>query len=97
MRSAWVPTSLEPSCSKVVGAHPIATARAQDDILTVLQDHLLLSDDSVAHCCAETYVERAAPTAESAAEARKKVAQVCPELAGRVQLHPPGGILWPPV
>ena len=70
MQSAGVPTSLEPICSKVAGAHPVTTAGARADILAVLQDRLLLSDASVPHCCAGTYVEHAAATAGSAAEVR---------------------------
>ena len=75
MKSAGVPTSPEPNCSKVAGAQPITTAGAWDDTLTVLQDCLLLSCDSVTHCCADTYIERAAATAGCAAEVRaqKKV------------------------
>ena len=47
------------------------------DVLCVLQDRLLLSDVSVTHCCADTYVATAATTAGSAAETRaaKKVAK----------------------
>ena len=68
MQSAGMPTSPEPNCSKVAGAHPVTTACARGDIPTVLQNHLLLLDASVTHYCADTYVERAAATAGSAAE-----------------------------
>ena len=54
MQSTGVPTSLEPNCSKVGGADSVATAGARADILTVLQDLLLLLDASVTHCCAGT-------------------------------------------
>ena len=70
-----VPTSLEPNCSKVAGAHPVTTAGARADILTVLQDLLLLSDAFVNPRCVDTCIERAATTADPAAEvsAQKKV------------------------
>ena len=85
MQSAGMPTSPEPNCSKVAGAHSVTTAGARADILTVLQDYLLQLDASVTHCCADTYVERTAATAGSAAEVRaqKKV--------GKYGLHGPGG------
>ena len=61
------------------------------DVLCVLQDRLLLSDVSVTHCCADTYVETAATTAGSAAEARaaKKVAKYA--------LREPGGYDFTPL
>ena len=79
MQSAGVPTSLEPNCSKVAGANLVTTAGTRAVILTVLQDRLLLSDASVTHCCADTYVERAAANEGSAAEVcAQKNAQVHP-------------------
>ena len=91
MQSTGLPTSLESNCSKVSGAHLITTAGAQADILTVLQDRLLLSDASVSHYCADTYVERAAVTAGSAAEVRaqKKV--------HKYALYGPGGYDFTPL
>ena len=79
MQSAGVPTSLEPICSKVAGAHPVTTG-VRADILTVL-----LLDASVTYCCADTCIERAAATAGSAPEVRaqKKVRKYA--------LHGPGG------
>ena len=91
MQSAGVPTSLEPNCSKVAGAHPVTTAGARADTLTVLQDRLLLLNASVTHCCADTCVERAAATAGSAAEVRvqKKVRKYA--------LHGPSGYDFTPL
>ena len=99
MQSTGVPTSLEPNCSKVGGADSVATAGARADILTVLQDLLLLLDASVTHCCADSYVERAAATAGSAAEVRaqKKVRKCALHGPGGYDFTPRGGILWPPV
>ena len=59
------------------GSNPVTSAGDRADILCVLQDSLLLSDASVTHCFAVTYVEMAAATAGSAAEVRaaKKVAK----------------------
>ena len=61
------------------------------DILCVLQDRLLLSDVSVTHCCADTYVGQAAANAGSAAEARaaNKVAKYA--------LREPGGYDFTPL
>ena len=61
------------------------------DILCVLQDRVLLSDVSLTHCCADTYVEAAATTAGSAAEvhAAQKVA--------RYALRKPGGYNFTPL
>ena len=85
MQSAGVPTSLEPNCSRVAGAHPVTTAGARADILTVLQDHLLLSDGSVTHCCADTYVAcRCHRGVSSRSACAEKGAQVCPAWAWRV-------------
>ena len=72
------------------GAHPVTTTNARADILTVLQDLLLLSDASVTHCCADTYVERAAATAGSAAEVRaqKKVRKYALHGPGRYNFTP---------
>ena len=70
MHSAGVPTSLEPNYSKIVGAHPVCTAGAGADVLTVFQDRLLLSDASVTHSCADTYIDPTATTAGCAAEVR---------------------------
>ena len=77
MQSAGVPTSFEPTCLKVAGSNPVTSAGDRADILCVLQDRLLLSDVSVTHCCADTYVDTADATAGSAAEGRaaKKVAK----------------------
>ena len=72
MRSAAVPTSLGPNCSGVAGSNTVIAAGDRTDILCVLQDRLLLSDVSVTHCFADTYMETAATTAGSAA---KKVAK----------------------
>ena len=73
MQSAGVPTLLEPNCSNVA----VTSAGDRADILCVLQDCLLLSDVSVTHCYADTYVETAAAAAGSAAEVRaaKKMAK----------------------
>ena len=92
MQSAGVPASPERIPS------PPLVPRA--DILTVLQDHLLLSDASVAHCCADTYVERAAATAGSAAKVRaqEKVRKYTLHGPGGYVLYPPrSGISWPPL
>ena len=77
MQSARVPNSLEPNCSRVAGSDPITSAANRADILCLLQDRLLLSDASLTHCSAHTYVETAATATGSAAEARaaKKVAK----------------------
>ena len=77
MQSAGVPTSLEPNCSKVAGSNPVILAGARADILCVLQDRLRLSDVSVTHCCADTYVDTAAATAGSAAEGRAAISRMC--------------------
>ena len=79
MQSAGVPTSLEPNCSKVAGSNLVTSAGDRADILCVLQDRLLLSDVSVTHCCADTYVETAAATAEfrSGGTCSKEGSQVC--------------------
>ena len=86
MQSAGVPTSLEPNCSEVAGAHLVTTAVARTDILTVLQDGLLLSDVSVTLCCADTNVERATATVGAAAEGRaqKQVRKCTPAWARRL-------------
>ena len=91
MQSAGVPTSLEPNCSRVAGSNPVTSAGDRAAILCVLQDRLLLSDVSVTHCCADTYVGQAAATAGSAAEARaaKKVAKYA--------LSEPGGYDFTPL
>ena len=68
--SAGVPTSLEPNCSRVAGSNPVTSAGDRADVLCVLQDRRLLSDVSVTHCCADTYVATAAE-----ARAAKKVAK----------------------
>ena len=67
------------------GVKPGHIVWRQADIICVLQDRLLLSDVSVAHCCADIYVDTAAATAGSAAEghAAKKVAKYA--------LREPGG------
>ena len=91
MQSAGVPTSLEPNCSKVAGANPVTTAGARTHILTVLQDGLLLSDASVTHCCADTYVERAAATARAAAEVRAQ------RKVRKYALHGPAGYDFTPL
>ena len=67
----WVTASIVPHISTL---RPQSSSRF---LLCVLQDRLLLSDVSVTHCCADTYVATAATTAGSAAEARaaKKVAR----------------------
>ena len=72
-----MPTALEPNCSKVAGSKPVTSAGNRADILCVLQNRLLLSDVSVTHCCADTYVKTAAAIAGSAADVRvaKKVAK----------------------
>ena len=77
MQSSGVPTSLEPNCSRVAGSNPVTSAGHRADILCFFQDRLLLSDVSVTHCCADTYVKTAATTTGSAAETRaaKKVAK----------------------
>ena len=84
-QSAGVPTSLEPTYSKVAGANP------SPPLVPVLQDRLLLSDASVTKFCADTYVERAEATAGSAAEVRaqKKVRKYA--------LHGPGGYEFTPL
>jgi hypothetical protein len=91
MRSAGVPTSLEPNCSKVAGARPVTAAGDRADILTVLPTRLLLSDVSVTHCCADAYVAKASTTAGSAAEARaeKKIRKYA--------LQEPGGYDFAPL
>ena len=55
----------------------MTSAGDREDILCVLQDRLQLSDVSVTHCCADSYVDTAVATAGSAAEVRaaKKVAK----------------------
>ena len=85
VQKGWIHYWAKPNCSKVAGANPVTTAGARADILTVFQDRFLLSDPSVTHFCADTYVERAAATAGSAAEVRtqKKVRKYA--------LHGPGG------
>ena len=72
MQSAEVRTSLEPNCSKVAASNPVTSAAYRADTLCALQDRLLLSDISVTHCCADTYVEADAATAGSAAEGRQR-------------------------
>ena len=85
LQSAGVPTSLKPNCSRVPGSNPATSGGDRTDVLCVLQDRLLLSIVSVAHCCADTYVVMAATTAGSAAQTRaaKKVAKYA--------LRKPGG------
>ena len=91
MQSAGVPTSLEPNCSRVSGSNPVTSAGDRADILCDLQDRLLLSDVSVTHCCADTYVGQAAANAGSTAEARaaKKVTKHA--------LRAPGGYDFTPL
>ena len=91
MQSAGVPTSLEPNCSRVAGSNPVTSAGDRADILCVLQDRLLLSDVSVTHCYADTFVGQAAANAGSAAEAcaAKKVAKYA--------LREPGGYDFTPL
>ena len=91
MQSVGVPTSLEPNCSIVAGSDPVTSAGHRADILGILQDCLLLSNVSVTHCCADTYVKTAATTAGSAAEgcAAKKVAKYA--------LREPGGYDFTPL
>ena len=62
---------------RVTGSNQVASACDRADILCVLQNLLLLLDVFVAHRCAGTYMETAATTAGSAAEAHtaKKVAE----------------------
>ena len=89
MQSAGVPTSLEPNCSRVAGSNPVTSAGDRADVLCVLQDRLLLSDVSVTHCCADTYVATAAATAGSETRAAKRLAKYA--------LHEPGGYDFTPL
>ena len=71
--------------------NPVTSAGNRADILCVLQDRLLLSDVSVTHCCAQTYVVTAAATAGSAAEARAA------QKSARYALREPGGYDFTPI
>ena len=90
MQSAGVPTSIEPN-SRVAGSNPVTSAGDRAYVLCVLQDRLLLSDVSVTHYCADTYLATAATTAGSATETRaaKKVAKYA--------LREPGGYDFTPL
>ena len=91
MQSAGMPTSLEPNYSKVAGSNPVTSAGDRADIVCALQDRLLLSDVSVPHCCADTYVYTAAATAGSAAEGRAE------KKAAKYALREPGSYGFTPL
>ena len=75
-----------------VKQHKNGSTRTRPQAASDYKEHrLLLSDVSVTHCCADTYVATAATTAGSATEARaaKKVAKYA--------LREPGGYDFTPL